>query len=288
MLPRPFQYLRPDTLEAALGDLARYSDRGMPYAGGTELLLLLKMHLAEYDYLVDLKRIPDLRGIEAGPDHLSIGAMTTHATIARDSDIRREVPALADLCGSIANPRVRSTGTIGGNLCFAEPTADPPTLLAALGATLHLVSARGARQVAADGFVTGPLTTQRADDEVLLRIDIPADRQSARYVRHLNGHRSLIGAAAFLPTGSDAAPRVRLGCLAQRPVSLPQTEAYIAAAGDTLGVETLQRAIADDIDGLEVSDDGEASAAYRRHIASVVTRRAVVEAAEAAGREIAP
>jgi len=288
MLPRPFQYLRPETLEDALGELARHGDDAIPYAGGTELLLLLKMHLAEYDYLVDLKRLPELREIELRPDHLRIGAMVTHARIARDPDIRREVPALADLCGSIANPRVRSSGTIGGNLCFAEPTADPPTLLAALGAKLYLVSVRGERCVPADGFVTGPLETERADDEILLRIEIPRGRETTRYLRQLNGHRSLVGAAAFVPGQQHGFACVRLGCVAQRPVPLPITEAFVASTDGGLELETLGRVIAEDIEALEVNGDGDASADYRRHIAEVMTRRAVVAAAEAAGRDIRP
>lgn len=286
MLPRPFQYLRPETLKDAIDALAQRSDDAMPYAGGTELLLILKMHLAEYDYLIDLKRIPELCTVELRQDHLAIGSMVTHAAIARDPKIHREAPALSTLCGSIANPRVRASGTIGGNLCFAEPTADPPTLLAAFGAKLYLASARGERCVAADTFVKGPLETARADDEILLRIEIPQGRQTARYVRQLNGHRSLVGAAAFVPREADAAPSVWLGCVALRPISLPNTESIISSSGDAIDHGALQKAIGEDIAVLDVNGDGDASAEYRQHIASVVTYRAVVAAADAAGREI--
>ena len=174
MLPRPFEYLRPETLDGALAALAGRDD-AIPYAGGTELLLVLKMHLAEYSVLIDLKRLPEMRNIAVVDGALHIGAIATHATIARDPLVKDMAPALADLCGSIANPRVRAAGTIGGNLCFAEPSADPPTLLAAMNATLHLVSTRGARTVLADEFIKGPLQTTRADDEILLRVEIPGD-----------------------------------------------------------------------------------------------------------------
>lgn len=286
MLPKPFQYLRPDSLKGAIDDLAQHSNDAMPYAGGTELLLLLKMHLAEYDYLVDLKRIPELCTVELRQDHLAIGSMVTHAAIARDPEIQHEAPALSTLCGSIANPRVRASGTIGGNLCFAEPTADPPTLLAALDAKLYLASARGERCVPAKTFIKGPLETARADDEILLRIEIPRGRQTTRYVRQLNGHRSLVGAAAFVPREADAVTSVWLGCIALRPISLPTTESIISSSGDTLDHGSLRKAISEDIATLDVNGDGDASAEYRRHIASVVTHRAVVAAADAAGREI--
>lgn len=252
------------------------------------MLLILKMRLAEYDYLVDLKRIPELRAIELTQDHLVIGSMVTHAVIAGDPDIHREVPALADLCGTIANPRVRSSGTIGGNICFAEPTADPPTLLAALDAKLYLASVRGERCVLADSFVKGPLETARADDEILLRIEIARDRRTARYVRQLNGHRSLVGAAAFVPREADAGPRVWLGCLAQRPVALPNTEAVVAGSGGMPDPDTLRKAIAGDIAILDAGGDGDVSAEYLRHVASVVTYRAVAAAADAAGKKVGP
>ncbi len=280
MLPRPFEYLRPRTLEAALDALAAGGERATAYAGGTELLLVLKLRLADYDCLVDLKRIPELRAITTGDDTLRIGALATHREISRHPEVCARAPALAALCGEIANPRVRASGTIGGNLCFAEPSADPPTVLAALDATLHLASRRGRRALAADDFIQGPLETRRADDEILLRIDIPAGREATRYVRQLDGQRALVGAAASLPPGRP--PRVRLGCLAARPVALRACEAYLGDVRQELDLEALRRVIREDIDRLEVTGDG---ADYRRHIAGVMTRRAITAAWRAAGRE---
>ncbi len=286
MLPRPFEYLRPRTLRDALAELADRGDGAIPYAGGTELLLLLKMHLAEYDVLVDLKRVSELRAMESGPNGLLLGSMVTHAEIAGDPDIQREAPALAELCASIGNPRVRAMGTIGGNLCFAEPTADPPALFAALDARLHLASTNGERRVPAESFVKGPLETERADDEILLRIEIPRGRRATRYVRQLNGHRSLVGAAASISDDAAAGPRVWLACIAQRPVALPKTEAFIAESSGPLDGDPLREAIAADVAMLDVIGDGDASAEYRRHIAAVVARRAILGAAEAAFGEV--
>ncbi len=288
MLPKPFRYLRPETLDAALAELAERGDGAAPYAGGTELLLLLKMRLTEYDFLVDLKRIPKLREIALREGTLFIGAMATHAAIAANSDVGQAAPALAKLCGSIANPRVRSSGTLGGNLCFAEPTADPPTLLAALNAKLHLVSAQGRRTVAADQFVTGALETERAEDEILLQIEIPPGGQAAAYERLLNGHRSLVGAAASIPTELNSRPRIWLGCLAERPVALTATEDHIFASTGTLDGGSLKQAVDSDIAKFDVADDEHASADYRCHVASVVTLRTITAAARASGRELTP
>lgn len=287
MLPRPFRYHRPETLTAALAALDACDDAA-PYAGGTELLLVLKMRLADHADLVDLKRIPDLKHIDAGGDALAIGAMATHAAIARHGDIARLAPALAMLCGSIANPRVRSVGTIGGNLCFAEPTADPPTLLAAYGATLHLASASGTRSLPAADFIVGPLETARAANEVLVRIDIPVGRATTRYVRHAHGHRALAGAGAFVPAGAGEAARVWLGGVAERPTPLTAAGAAIAAASGPLDLARIAAAARQDIAGLDILDDAEAGADYRRHIAGVVAGRAIAAAAEAAGRKVYP
>lgn len=284
MLPSPFQYLRPESLAAALAELGQRGDGAMPYAGGTELLLILKMQLAEYDFLIDLKRIPELREITISDRGLQLGAMATHALISRNRDVLSALPALAELCGSIANPRVRSSGTIGGNLCFAEPTADPPTLFAALDAELCLASVRGERSMPADRFIKGPLETERADDEILLRIEVPTGRQATRFVRQLNGHRSLASAAASLPAGLE--PRVWLGGVAERPVPLDTTASHIAGMSDPLDPGELRPLITEEIAKLDVAGDGEASAEYRRHIAAVVTLRAVVAAWRASGREV--
>ncbi len=288
MLPKPFKYLRPDTLDAALAELAGRGDGAAPYAGGTELLLLLKMRLTEYDFLIDLKRIPELGEVTLRDSTLYIGAMATHAAISANADVIRAAPALAKLCGSIANPRVRSSGTLGGNLCFAEPTADPPTLLAALNAKLHLASARGRRTVAADQFVTGALETERAEDEILLQIEVPPGGQVAAYERQLNGHRSLVGAAASIPAETNARPRIWLGCLAERPVALEQAEDFILASTGPLNVGGLKEVIDADISKFDVADDEHAGADYRCHVASVITLRAIAAAATASGREVMP
>ena len=169
-----------------------------------------------------------------------------------------------------------------------EPTADPPTLLAALDAKLYLASVRGERCVSAGSFVKGPLETVRADDEILLRIEIPRGRQAVRYVRQLNGHRSLVGAAAFVPRQADTRPQVWLGCVAQRPVALPNTEAIVMGSGGVLDTDTLRKAIAADIAVLDAGDDEDVSAEYIRHVASVVIYRTAAAAAEAAGKKVGP
>ncbi|MBT3493098.1 MAG: carbon monoxide dehydrogenase [Rhodospirillaceae bacterium] len=282
MLPRPFNYHRPRTLDEAVSFMTCHADDVSPYAGGTELLLAMKMHFADYQNFVDLKRIPELRAIARHDDMVSLGALATHADIAVNAVIRDTLPALARLCASIANVRVRASGTIGGNLCFAEPRADPPILLAALDAQLYLKSARGERRVAASQFITGALETIRAMDEILLRIEIPLAAGGISYERVVHGHRTVAGAAVVLANDPSTSARVWVGCVAGCPASLPSAERYIAANPDVPD-NALKQAIAADIGELDVIDDEDASADYRRHLALTVAHRAI---AAALGRKV--
>lgn len=279
MYPEPFDYHRPTTVADALALLAEHGDDATPYAGGTELLLAMKMGFAQYGHLVDLKRIPELRAIGQRDGILSVGALATHATIAADVSVRRALPALAELCGSVANARVRAAGTIGGNLCFAEPRADPPTLLAALDAALQLKSVRGERTIPAAAFITGALDTVRAPEELLLRIDIPLTTRDVRYERVVFGHRTVAGAAVVR---TETTPRVWTGCVTTRPEPLPATEARLAADPDAADISSLKQAIARDLDTLDIAADEDASADYRRHLAATVVLRAATARAEAA------
>lgn len=279
MYPEPFDYHRPTTVADALALLAEHGDNASPYAGGTELLLAMKMGFAQYDHLVDLKRIPELCVIEQRGDILSVGAMATHAQIAADTTVRRALPSLAALCGSVANARVRSAGTIGGNLCFAEPRADPPTLLAALDATLFLQSARGERTEPAAAFIAGALDTIRDPGELLLRIGIPFSARDVRYRRVVFGHRTVAG-AAVVHTG--ATPRVWTGCVTTRPEPLPATETCLADDPAARDIASLKTAIVRDLDTLDIAGDEDASADYRRHLAETVVLRAATARAEVA------
>ena len=273
MYPSPFTYHRPASVEAAVALLAEFGDDAAPYAGGTELLLAMKMGFAQYDHLIDLKRLPTLRTIANEGEFLSIGALATHAEIAADPTVRDLLPPLAALCGEVANPRVRSSGTIGGNLCFAEPRADPPALLAGLDATLILRSTSGERAVPAASFITGALETVRAADELLVRIDILLSERRVRYERIVFGHRTVAGAVAALGTPGQP-ERIWVGGVATCPAPLPLTQSLLDAEPGAADAR-LHDAVTQDIAALDIADDEEASADYRRHLATTVALRAI-------------
>ncbi len=275
MYPSPFAYHRPTDLDEAVALLARYGEDAAPYAGGTELLLAMKMGFAQYDHLIDLKRLPALRAIERDGEVLSVGALATHAEIAASPVIREFLSPLATLCNEIANPRVRSSGTIGGNLCFAEPRADPPTLLAALGAGLILLSPEKERRLAAGEFITGPLETVRHQNELLTRVEIPLHARGVRYERVVFGHRTIAGAAAFLGAPGTG---IWIGGVTMHPMALIETQAVLDE--DAADAPALRTAIARDIAALDIVDDEDASAVYRRHLAETVALRAIAGARE--------
>lgn len=277
MRPRPFNYHRPESLADALALLETIGEEAAPYAGGTELLLLLKLRLADYSDLVGLKRIAGLDSITRDGDVLSIGAMATHARIAASEPVRGHCPALARLCGSIANVRVRAAGTLGGNLCFAEPRADPPVLLAALGAELVLESAAGKRTEPADGFVVGPLETRRKANELLTEIRIPLNGQTAVCARIEQGDHSL--ACAALAIGRHT--RLRLGYGAGVALRFPEVEAYLARTAPDPDRNRLAELIDARIAAADVDGDADAGETYRRHLMGVAARRAVMDACEA-------
>jgi carbon-monoxide dehydrogenase medium subunit len=232
------------------------------------------MGFAQFDQLIDLKRLPELRAIDRDHVFLSVGALATHAEIASNETVQEFLPSLAKLCNEIANPRVRASGTVGGNLCFAEPRADPPTLLAALDAQLVLLSTNEERLVSAREFITGALDTLRRPDELLLRIEIPYNARAVRYERIVFGHRTVAGAAAALGATVEPA-RIWVGGVAMRPAPLPETEALLASDPDVLNDGAVREAVARDIAALDVAGDEDASADYRRHLAETVARRAI-------------
>lgn len=284
MIPR-FALVRARTLDQAFaavdgGDAAFL-------AGGTELLQVMKMRLAQFGTLVDIKPIDELHGIEARSDgSLRIGAATTHREIERSALVADAAPGLARLASGVANVRVRNTGTIGGNLAFAEPHSDPATFLLACGATVELAGPGGRRRVPVDEFVLGPLTTAREANEILTSIDIPAAAggEGRTYAKLAFFERPAVSVAvrARLEAGEVRAATVAVGSIGETPAIVP--EAGAALVGVPVGdgrdrrfEEALDRARGA-FGSVDAVDDLNGSADYKRHLAGVLLDRAAREA----------
>ncbi len=293
---RPFALHRPASAEEACGLLSRLGEDAVPYAGGTELLLLMKEGLLRPRHLVDVKRIPGLDAIVDGGADVTIGAVVTHRAVERSAAVRARCPVLASVARHVANIRVRNVGTVGGNLAFADPHSDLATLFLALDARVQLASPRGRRELSLDDFVRGPWETARAADELLTSVTLTPwpERTAAAYVKFGVHERPTLGVAVALrlePAANGAASvaeaRLAIGCVDPRPARVPAAEARlrgcpVADLEDSVA-EVGARAAA----SVDPADDLYGSADYKREMVAVFTRR-VLRAAAARARGVEP
>jgi carbon-monoxide dehydrogenase medium subunit len=258
-------------------------------AGGHSLIPLMKLRLAAPPAVVDIGRIPELRGISRSGDTIRIGALTTHAEIAASGDVQKAAPALAEAAGMIGDPAVRSRGTIGGNIAHADPASDLPTVLVALDARIVVVGPSGERTIAADGFFTGIMTTTLAENEVLTAIVVPvaARGQGSAYVKfsHPASRYAVIGVAASIAVANSqcSAARVALGGLVPHARRAAAVEKALVGKGlDAAAIAAAGAQVGSDL-GAEVNGDIFASASYRKAVAPVYVKRAIAAAAARAG-----
>jgi aerobic carbon-monoxide dehydrogenase medium subunit len=291
---RPFTLHRPETAEEACALLARLGEDAVPYAGGTELLLLMKLGLLRPPHLVDVKRIRELTELADG-GRLTIGATVTHRSLERSALVRARCPLVASVARHVANVRVRNVGTVGGNLAFADPHSDLATLFLALDARVELVSPRGRRELALGDFVRGPWETARRPDELLACVRLaPWPSAAAAYVKFGVHERPTLGIAVALGlnggNGRQGArvqdARVAVGCVGPRPARVAAAEARLRdVAVDQ--IDDVIGAVSDAVAaGVDPADDLYGSADYKREMVAVFVRRALrVAAARARGVE---
>ncbi|MGH2615132.1 MAG: FAD binding domain-containing protein [Thermomicrobiales bacterium] len=285
MLDR-FAIHQPQSVGEASEMLAHFGDDAAVYAGGTELLIVMKERLAHFPHLIDIKRIPALREImfDSERRELAIGATARHRDLERSAIVHERIPALAALEAAVANVRVRAAGTIGGNLCFAEPHSDPATLLTALDARLTLTSSTGSREVLMAEFISGLMETVRRHDEILATITVPEPKPGTgvAYERFKLHERPTAAAAAVITVheGTIVDARIVAGSVGDRPQRLQETESFLIHQPVT---ETVAQAASDRIrDEVVTVKDAFESESYKRQLAQVVGRRAIVAAIERA------
>jgi len=258
-------------------------------AGGHSLIPLMKLRLATPSAVVDIGRIPELRGISKSGDTIRIGSLTTHAEIAASGDVQKSAGALAEAAGLVGDPAVRSRGTIGGNIAHADPASDLPTVLVALNAQIVAVGPKGERTMAADGFFTGIMSTALAEDEVVTAIVVPASArgQGSAYVKfsHPASRYAVIGVAASVTMSKNecSAARVALGGLLPHASRARAVEKALTGKSlDAAAIAAAAAQVASDL-GNEVTGDIFASAEYRAAVAPVYVKRAIAAAAARAG-----
>lgn len=262
-------YARATDLQHAITLLKSADGMARVLAGGQSLVAAMNMRLSTGDLLVDISRLSELRGVTDEGDTIRIGALTRHVEVGADARIRKHAPLLAEAVKVIAHAAIRNRGTIGGALAHADPAAEFPACVLALGATLHIMGPEGARTVAVEDFFHGLFETDLEPEEVLTAISIPKaeadERQVLQEVTRRSGDYALAGLCLVK---RQAGHRVTMLSVGERPELAHGAMAKLDA-GDLEGAVSALRA------EIEPSSDTKASASYRRHVAGVLLRRAV-------------
>lgn len=282
MYPNDFEYAAPTTLQEAL-DLLSQNPEAKLLAGGHSLLPLLRIRLASPPMLVDLGKIPELKGIRANGG-IEIGAMTTYRELETSAELAQRLPMLAESAGQVGDPQVRNRGTLGGSLAHADPAADMTAVILALGAELVVIGPSGVRRIAADDFFVDMLQSAVEPGEILTEIRIPAmpARMGAAYekFKHPASGYAIVGVAAMVHRGADGAvSECRIAVTGAGPKPQRARAAEDALTGGADASAAAERAS----DGLDFLGDISASEEYRAHLTRVLTRRALLKALEQAG-----
>jgi aerobic carbon-monoxide dehydrogenase medium subunit len=278
MIAANFDYESPRTLSEALSLLSSREDAKI-LAGGHSLLPAMKLRLAQPVLLVDIGRIGGLSYIREVGDEVVIGAMTTHATVGGSQVLRRLSPLLALAAAQIGDTQVRNRGTIGGSLAQAHPAADYPAAVLALDAEIVAQSRAGERVIPAKDFFTGMFSTQLHNDEILTEVRIPRTiNENIVYKKfhHPASGYAVVGVAVRLRMAGAKIESVAVGITGVSDVAYRATAVENALRGKTAA--GIAEAATQAPNGIEVIGDVYASAAYRKHLVQVITRRALEQA----------
>jgi carbon-monoxide dehydrogenase medium subunit len=265
VIPAPFEYEAADSAAHALSLLAEYGEDAKLLAGGHSLLPMMKLRLATPAVLVDIGRVSELAGIRAEGAELVVGATTRHADIASSELVRSEVPLLAHAAAQVGDPQIRHRGTIGGSLAHADPAADLPMTLVALGGTIEITGPAGVRAVPAEEFFTSFFESVLQPDELLSAVRVPRGGSVPwgyqKFVRRANDW-AIVGVAAY-----DG--RVALANMGATPIRALGVEEALRSGASAADAAALAA------DGTSAGSDFHADKSYREHLARVLTRRAL-------------
>ena len=272
MIPAAFDYVRAGSADEALAALAEHGDEAKILAGGHSLIPLMKLRLATPGVLVDVGRVDDLKYIRDEGEHVAIGALTRHRDVEISGVLRDHAPILAHATSHVGDPQVRHRGTIGGSIAHGDPASDLPAVLLALGATMVATGPEGTREIAADDFFQGFLETALGETELLTEIRVPKVTGAGWSFQKFNRRAqdwAIVGVACVRTNGTAGIGLVNMD---SRPVHAAAAEAAIASGASV----DEAAALADE--GTEPAADLNASVEFRRHLARVLTRRALAEA----------
>ncbi|MGH9243618.1 MAG: FAD binding domain-containing protein [Acidimicrobiales bacterium] len=275
------------SIDEAIAALVEYGYDAKILAGGQSLIPMLKLRLAAPRVLIDLSRLSSLSFIDAGDDHITIGALTPESALEESPLLRERLPILVDTSSVIADPLVRNLATVGGNVAHGDPANDHPATMVALGATFTVHGPDNTREIGAEEFFVDLFTTSLRDDEILTDIRVPVSRPGtgAAYVKYERqvGDYAIAGAAVFVETKDERITNARIALtnLGSTPVRAQEAERLLASApwSETLSVDAGNAATA----AVTPWSDMRGSANYRRRVAAHVTTQAVHTAFARAG-----
>jgi carbon-monoxide dehydrogenase medium subunit len=275
---RRFRLEEPESVKEVAELLGRFGESAKLYAGGTELLLAMKEGLVHYERLINVKTVAGLNEIKADNGTICIGALSTHHELETSPLLKQQLPALVKLEENVANVRVRQVGTIGGNLCFAEPHADPGTLLIVLGAKFVAEKAGSKREIPADSFFVDAYETSLELDEVLTEIHVPvrAPKSGVTYMKFGYLERPSVGVAVAL--NLDGANligdvKVAVGCAGPAPKRVPEAEELLRAKNVEEASQNIVRAGELAAKAAQAISDLHGSQEYKEHIVGVLLKR---------------
>ncbi|GAA3088503.1 carbon-monoxide dehydrogenase medium subunit [Kribbella aluminosa] len=281
MIPVAFDYYAPTTVDEALALLREHSDAKV-LAGGQSLMPALRLRLAAPETIVDIGKVDNLRGVRDDGDALVIGAMTPHSTVQSDPLVLEHATLISLATATVGDPQIRHRGTFGGSLAHADPAADLPAVAVALDASFEIAGPGGRRTVPASEFFQGVFSTALAEDELLVEVRVPKYTGWGAHYEKFNRVAqgwSIVSVAAAVRLDGDriAEARVGLGNMGSTPVRATAVEA--ALVGQPATADAVRAAAARAADGTSPVSDSNGDADYRRHLATVLTRRAVLAAA---------
>jgi aerobic carbon-monoxide dehydrogenase medium subunit len=278
MIPAPFEYHSPDSLDEALKLLAGKEDAKV-LAGGQSLVPLMKLRLAKPKCIVDLGRIPGLKSIEEKADAVSIGALTTHAEIESSEVLKRCCPLLPQTASTIGDVQVRNQGTMGGSLAHADPAGDLPAAILALGARIKVVGPKGERWIEAQDFFFGLLMTAVEPDEILTEVRVPILRQTKtsylKAAQRASGFAVAGVAACIRLDPQGACEEIAIGVTGVADKAYRAAEVESRLRGQKPDARRVHEAAAEACRDVDVIEDINGSKEYRTHLACVYTARAI-------------
>jgi carbon-monoxide dehydrogenase medium subunit len=289
MIPATFDYIAPKSLDEAMRVLAAHGEEAKLLAGGHSLLPLLKLRLANPRLLIDLSRIPGLGGISEQDGKIIIGALATHYQIESSELLKKKCPLLPETAREIGDVQVRNRGTIGGSLSHADPAADWPAAILALGGELKLRGPKGERTLGVEQFFLGPMTTAIEPNEILTEIRVPISSRRSGSAYHKMAQQAsgfaIVGVAVSVRLdGKGRCEEIGVGVtgLSDKPFRARAVEERLR--GNKLTAKLIEDGAAQVADGIDPLEDLHADGQFRAHLARVYAARAIQQAVKRASR----